>query len=221
MNDYIMNKEEWKDIKGYEGRYRISNHGRIYSILTNIIRKQRLNKGYPTIKLNVNNKEKTFFVHRLVALHFVENTEEKPEVNHIDENKENNHYTNLMWCTPKENSNWGTRRERVSSTLKLFHMRPFSLKQRPKIKVVNLRKGRKRIIKSDSTRYVEKRVEYSTGFYGSKEVYVVDKKTGEIIDRFASIKAAARFYGLRQSNISDVCAGRVKTTGGYNFKFVS
>ena len=50
---------------------------------------------------------------------------------------------------------------------------------------------------------------------------VLDKKTGDVVDRFVSVKAAARFYNLRQSNISYVCAGKLKTTGGYKFKFVS
>lgn len=211
-------EEKWKDITGYEGRYKISNQGRVYSDVTNIIRKQRLSKGYPVINLTFNGKERTFSVHRLVALHFVENSEDKPEVNHIDENKENNHYTNLMWCTPKENSNWGTRRERVSNTLKLNNIRPFSLKQRPKIKVVNLIKPKREYKKRDKYNRI---VVYKNGAFNSKEIYAIDKCTDEIIYRFVSVNAAARFFGLRQSNISDVCAGRVKTTGGYKFKFVS
>ena len=219
MDNYTMGKELWKDVKGYEESYQISNYGRIYSKVRGIIRKQRVTRGYSTIKLTIGSEEKWYSTHRLVALHFIDNPEGKPEVNHIDENKLNNHYTNLMWCTSQENSNWGTRRERISNTLKINSARPFSLKQRPDITL-------KRIIRTKNKKRTKKnvqhkRVVYKSGVFNSKEVLVLNKNTNEVLDRFISVNAASRVYGLRQNNISDVCAGRAKTTGGYKFKFVS
>lgn len=60
---------------------------------------------------------KTFFIHRLVAEAYVPNPENKETVNHIDENKENNHYTNLSWMTRAENVVYGTRNERAAAAI--------------------------------------------------------------------------------------------------------
>ena len=218
MTNYNMDNEVWKDIKGYEGLYQISNYGRVYSVKRKIVRKQKLVKGYLVVGLNKNNVAKTLSVHRLVAMHFINNEESKEEVNHIDEVKTNNHVSNLMWCTPKENSNWGSRRERLSKANKRRFVRPLSLDQTPTVKVLKLPKVK---LSNKPSGYVEKRVKFKPGMNGGKEVYVLDKKTGDVVDRFVSVKAAARFYNLRQSNISYVCAGKLKTTGGYKFKFVS
>lgn len=102
----IYDNEIWKDIKDFEGLYRISNLGRIYSVTTNKIRQIQVNNhryGYCEISLHKNGKEYRFKVHRLVALHFIPNPLNKPEVNHKDGNKLNNCYHNLEWVTSVEN----------------------------------------------------------------------------------------------------------------------
>lgn len=106
--------EVWKDIKGYEGLYQVSNLGRIKSIRRNIIMKVRKDKyGYYQLGLTKNKEQKTFKAHRLVAETFIPNHNNLPEINHKDEDKTNNRVENLEWCTNKYNMNYGTRRERA------------------------------------------------------------------------------------------------------------
>ena len=110
--------ELWKDIKGYEGLYKVSNLGEIKAINkfyrhTEKILKQATRKdGYKQIGLFKNGKGKNFYVHRLVAQAFIPNPNNLPQVNHKDENKTNNCIDNLEWCTIKYNNNYGTLIER-------------------------------------------------------------------------------------------------------------
>lgn len=93
-------QEIWKDIKGYEGHYKISNLGNIKNCETNILKRQYTDTdGY----LVVNFPKKQFKVHRLVAQAFIINYYNKPQVNHIDGNKKNNNSNNLEWVTNLEN----------------------------------------------------------------------------------------------------------------------
>lgn len=95
----------WKDIKGYEGLYQISDQGEVRRLLkdgkTRLLRPR--SGTYYTVALSKNNRPKTFNVHRLVAENFLEEQMYKREVNHIDGDKHNNKIENLEWVTPKEN----------------------------------------------------------------------------------------------------------------------
>ena len=151
-------QEQWKDIKGYEGLYQVSNLGRIKSSerydsmgrkVTEKIRKQKLNnRGYSQICLNKNGKKDYFLVHRLVAEAFILNPSNLPQVNHIDENKTNNRVDNLEWVTSKENANYGTRIKRVADKHKkvIYSMSPdgqvmeFS-SQTEAAKILNISRG--------------------------------------------------------------------------------
>ncbi len=106
-----MTKEIWKPvpIPGLIG-YEISNFGRISSP-NYILRTSLSTKGYPQINLKVNNKGVTRAIHRLVALAFIVNLKNKPQVNHKDGNKENNHVDNLEWVTNIENMEHATKNE--------------------------------------------------------------------------------------------------------------
>lgn len=98
-------KVEWKLIEGFDGIYSVSNYGEVKNNRTGKLMKPRKNeKGYLRIGLTTNGKQKCMRVHRLVAQAFIPNPENKPEVNHIDFNKENNCVNNLEWVTCKENS---------------------------------------------------------------------------------------------------------------------
>lgn len=113
-----MKKEIWKQIKGYEGLYEVSNFGNIMSLnykrtgQVNVLSPVEDKDGYLYVGLHKNGKQKICFIHRLVAEAFIPNWFDYPQVNHKDENKQNNHIDNLEWCDCKYNSNFGTRNER-------------------------------------------------------------------------------------------------------------
>lgn len=109
-------KEEWKDIKGFEGWYQVSNLGRVRSVerrinnngtlqtyKSHILKSSISNKGYFYVVLYKQNKATHRYIHRLIAEHFIENPKELPCVNHKDANKLNNNIINLEWCTHKQN----------------------------------------------------------------------------------------------------------------------
>ena len=132
-------KEEWKDITGFEGRYQISNFGRVKSLERTIsysasnqtgiefeihkycpetIIKTYIYGRYEHVGLRKNSKTYNFSIHRLVATHFVPNPNNYPIINHKDENNLNNRADNLEWCTHKYNSNYGTRNKRIADKLR-------------------------------------------------------------------------------------------------------
>lgn len=97
--------QEFKDIKGFEGRYAINKNGEVYSYFLNRLMKLKTSKtGYLVVHLRKQEEEKHPSVHRLVAEHFIDNPDNKPTVNHIDGNKKNNGVENLEWSTHKEQS---------------------------------------------------------------------------------------------------------------------
>jgi len=112
----IQEDKQWKPICGYENYYEISETGIVRSlerkvpilkwtrtVKSKIIQPRINNRGYAEVRLSKNGIATTKFVHILSALAFVPNPENKPEVNHLDGNKLNNHYTNFEWTTHSEN----------------------------------------------------------------------------------------------------------------------
>ena len=95
--------EVWKDIKGYENRYIISNQGHVLSYKGKMIKLRLAINGYLRAWLYNKHSYKVFSVHRLVSENFIPNPEGKLWVNHIDGNKINNTTNNLEWCTQSEN----------------------------------------------------------------------------------------------------------------------
>lgn len=116
-----MEDEIWKDIPGYEGLYVVSSFGRIKSInyhntgCSRIMRQTKRN-GYLSVGLFKGGKQKMFLAHRLVALVFIPNPHNLPQVNHKDEDKTNNCVENLEWCDASYNRNFGTCNQRAAKT---------------------------------------------------------------------------------------------------------
>lgn len=125
-------EEVWKPILGYEEYYEVSNLGRVrtiprvvntnnggYITIPRFIKSLTLHyKGYLQVRLKVNNKPKTMFVHRLVAEAFIPNLNGYKYINHKDEDKTNNRVDNLEWCTALHNNEYGSRLSRISNSLK-------------------------------------------------------------------------------------------------------
>ena len=120
-----MKNEEWRDVAGYEGLYQVSSEGHVKSLerkdclgrtVKERILKPRTNRyGYLFVDLcNGSGKPKAFTVHRLVCQAFHENLDNKPQVNHLNEDKKDNRACNLEWCTCKENNNHGARTAKMA-----------------------------------------------------------------------------------------------------------
>ena len=133
-----MKNEEWRDVKGYEGLYQVSSMGRVKSLERKLPHwrggertvKERILKpvmdkgGYLRVGLCDGEKRKTFKVHRLVCEAYHENPDNKPQVNHINEIKTDNRACNLEWATARENSNFGTRNERIGKKSAITKSKP-------------------------------------------------------------------------------------------------
>lgn len=122
--------EEWKVIQGWEA-YQVSNYGRVRAIKERriaykdgttrtyppkYINGSKTSQGYIHVTLVQQGKKERLLVHRLVAEAFIPNKENKPCVNHIDNNPSNNRFENLEWCTLKENTAWMIKQGRADRT---------------------------------------------------------------------------------------------------------
>ncbi|MEZ0117826.1 UNVERIFIED_ORG: hypothetical protein ABRZ91_001783 [Heyndrickxia coagulans] len=129
--------EIWKDVKGYEGLYQVSNLGNVRSVdrvvkmvykngnVATMKRKGKLlspykhKSGYIVVNLSKDGVRKMQYVHRLVLEAFVPNVKGLPDANHINEKKDDNRLENLEWISEKDNCNHGTRNKRIVRTKKL------------------------------------------------------------------------------------------------------
>ena len=187
--------EEWRDIKGYEGKYMISNLGRVkslertvwngrgYRIVPEKILKAGDNgHGYLFVMLCKDGKYKNCRINRLVAQAFLENPQNLPEVNHKDEDKTNNCVENLEWCSKLYNIKYGTGIKRRAEKLK----------------------GKKH--SEEHNKKIGKKL--------SKPVFSVDKESG-LIMWWESTREAERCTGIDNGSISKCCQGKLKSAGGH------
>ena len=144
----MTENEVWKDVVGYEGLYKVSDRGNVYSVERvssqgkkiggRILRPRDHKDGYLRVNLYKNGRVKTKSIHRLVTEAFIPNPKKLPQVNHKDENPSNNELSNLEWCDARYNLNYGTRTEKVVKV------------QSKKVRAVNIKTGEIIIFKSTS-----------------------------------------------------------------------
>ena len=184
--------ENWKDIKGYEGFYQVSDCGNVRSLERDVYNSRGTvinhmeekilvpalnNNGYSYVNLCKNGKAKKEYVHRLVAMAFIPNPENKPQVNHKNEIKTDNVVENLEWCSAQENINYGTRTTRA-----VKNCRSFKLGNNPRAKAVFCAELNK-------TFDCAKRVEEELGIWGS--------------------------------SIIQTCKGKQNTAGGFHWRYAN
>lgn len=188
-----MKREIWKDVKGYEGYYQISNLGNLKSVDrevqhsrggTRILKGKTIRPGktnwYYLVCLQKHGKRKYTTIHRLIAIAFIPNPENKPFINHINANGFDNRIENLEWCTQSEN---------IKHAYKMGAPSP-----KPML-------GR--------TGY-----DSSTG----KEIIQMDME-GNIIKKYGSGMQAAKELNLSQAKISECARGKKIQYNGYKWKY--
>ena len=115
--------EEWKKIKDFEC-YEISNCGRLRKTFPNgkvmLIKPDLIRGGYFRYTLHKNKKYKRFIAHRLVAMYFIPNPNNYPQINHKDNNRTNNRVENLEWCTALYNSQYRDMQDRHTPCKKVY-----------------------------------------------------------------------------------------------------
>lgn len=191
-----LKDEEWKPVPGYEGYYSVSNQGRVYSERSGIVLKPKHSKGYLRVGLSVDGFVRNTPIHRLVALAFIPNPDNKPTVNHINENKEDNRVENLEWATTREQNIHGTRIERAMAHTDWIA----------------------RNMKTDYKAVAAKHNYHEMNRSQMKPVLQFSRE-GFFIAQYNGVAEAARKVGVLASHICCCLKGRRKSCGGYQWKY--
>ena len=224
--------EEWRDIKGYEGLYQVSDWGRVKSLDHYILGRNQYGAEFKILKKGKIKKifkhctsryyftslcHKSKDVHKLVAEAFIENPNGKPCVGHEDCNSENNAAWNLYWCTHEENNNHPITRERMSEGQKRFisngGVPSFKGKHHTKESKKKISEALKGKLAGENNPMYGVRVEKSLK---PVEQYTLE---GEYIRTFDCVKDAAEAVKCSPTNISACCRGKTKTIKGYIWKY--
>ena len=128
--------EEWKIIEECPN-YSVSNFGNVKNNKNKLVKPNISNWGYYRVSLSKKGVKKYYRIHRLVGIAFIENPENKPEIDHIDRNKLNNNLSNLRWAFSFENVRNVNKRDNTSSTYKGVSYRKDNGKWRSRIRINN------------------------------------------------------------------------------------
>lgn len=180
---------EWRQVKGYEGLYDVSENGDIRSLFRykKTLKHSVTRTGYHSVELHKDKSGKRMLVHRIVAMAFLDNPDNYNQVNHKDENKSNNCVNNLEWCDAKYNMNYGTGPQRRRNS-------------------------------TDYSKPIYKRIAVENGKKVSKPVSMI-QKDGVCLAWWESGKRASIETGVNHSHIMECCAGKRKSAGGYVWKY--
>lgn len=212
----MISTEEWRSVCGFEGLYEISNLGRIRSLGRDIIRKDgpgkvfksKILKTHPSNRLrhhkinlrDLDGNNYPRFIHRLVAEAFIPNPDNKPLVDHIDTNGENNNASNLRWVTAKENSN-----------------NPVS---KNKNKTTSYKKGLELRSKIKEAFNGGEEVKLQGCMSRPKPVVKIDD-LGNKVQIYPSAMEASRPMGMHKDAISKVCRKRSNSKpGGFRWRYI-
>lgn len=226
---YIDDMEEiWKDVKGYEGLYQISNLGKVKRLVSVKCKKERFlsitkdrKSGYCRVMLCKNNKTKRFLIHRLIAEHFIPNPENKPCIDHINGVKDDNRIENLRWCTYKENNNYQIAKRNNSESQKKLRLNTDWVKRNKEAikKAMQTDEVRRKISLARKRNWANPEyVSNQTEKRKTKKVLQYDTNM-EFIAEYNSINEAKRNTGVDASSIIRCCNSRATTAGGYIWKY--
>lgn len=230
----------WKKFiyEGQETDYSVSTEGEVRKDTTNYILSQSSQQDYKFVGLIINGKQKRMRVHRMVALTFIDNPDNKPYVNHINGNRSDNNVENLEWVTPSENTQHavdtglfksGRKRAVIQYNLNGEQMATFESAS----EAARQTGGSQSKITMCCRRQRDSANDYQWRYYDDiQDVQKIEKKfitgkqvaqcdeEGNILNIYPSFKEAARAVNGTSSAISRVCSGTNIRHKGYKWKLV-
>lgn len=226
----------YKDIiyKGEPTNYKIDENGNVYSLFSNKCLKQsKRANGYMGVSLRIKNRQVCFYIHRLVAIAFIDNPDNLETVNHINGDKTNNCKDNLEWCSYSDNEkhawdNHLNNSEAVDRAVLQYTMNGVFVKEYKNCAEAVRKTGIKHVhcaakgARKSAGGYIWKfKYEQQLKDTGHKKPVVQYDLSGKIIATYDSISDAARATDINRKGINDCCNKKIKTSGGYIWKFLS
>lgn len=225
----------WKQLvyDGLETDYEVSDQGEIRNKKGKVMKQKICKNDYRAVSLRVENKYKYVLVHRAVAFAFLDKIDGKNHINHKDGNKSNNRVDNLEWCSCSENniharSHGLTTNDSQKTPILQITLNGTVINEYNSISEAKKTTGIKHITsvltgeRNTAGGYVwkykdEKHMKQREGIKKAVAQYSLD---GILVEIYKSVSDASRRTGIYRKGINDCCTGRIKTTGGYSFKYI-